>query len=101
MTPLDEAAQQHVITARAAAGMCDPGEMAATMDEAREALQAMNDEPRCTCGAGYLTIPRNHAEDCPIHHPQADFSAANDAALSAAADQYEDWLDWRWTCGIG
>lgn len=88
MTPTDATAQQHVITARAAAGLSDTGDLAAPMQQARadiaQSAEAMDRE--------YMQVHLDELQQ------DANFSAANDAALFAA-DQFDDW--WRWTCGIG
>lgn len=114
MTPTDEAAQAATVAARAAAGLCDSGEMQRTMGQAREALHRMNGKRLTRFEVGDLVIVSGEYEaiiesfnddDTVTVRSEAtgrrynvtkdqiephDFSAANDAALAGIADQGDD-----------
>lgn len=113
MIPNDATSQQRIIAARAAAGMCDPADMAATMQQAREAIAAriaaQSSEWDYCAACGHMRKchdPVCYVNDCDgtcnFVDPH-DFSAANDAAPIVIADQaeeYQRWIECRGDLGL-
>lgn len=106
-------ATQRILDRRAAAGLLDADTAAETMTAARrdiaagaEAMTAAygsQDAPQDYRIANRPGNPNWHGvkawfDEAAALLNDADFSAANDAALMSA-DQYEDWLDWQWSIG--